>query len=89
MPANIDTRDNERGTWGYVAGVSGTVVIAAGRRVLGIAAYSTAGGTLTINGGDSVVIPAASAIGIAPKGNLVAPTLVFTGTTSYFVEFVI
>jgi hypothetical protein len=53
MPANVDTRDNERGSWGYVAGVSGTVVIAAGRRVLGIAAYSSAGGTLTINGGDS------------------------------------
>jgi hypothetical protein len=89
MTANVDTRDNERGMWAYAAGVSGTVVIAAGRRVLGIAAYSTAGGTMTINGGDSVVIPASSAIGIAPKGNLVAPTLVFTGTTSYFVESVI
>lgn len=89
MTANVDTRDNGRGTWGYVAGVSGTVVIAAGRRVLGIAAYSSAGGTLTINGGDSVVIPAASAIGISPKGNLVAPTLIFTGTTSYFVESVV
>ena len=90
MTANVDTRDNQRGSWAYSAGVNGTVVVAAGRRVTGIAAYSTAGGTLTINGGDSIVIPAGSSISIEPKGNLVAPTIVFSsGVTSYIVESVI
>lgn len=85
----VSVKDSERGEWSYAAGVNGTVVVPAGRRVLGIAAYSTAGGTLTINGGDSVVIPAGSAIGIEPKGNLIAPTIVFSGgVTSYFVETV-
>lgn len=82
--------DSERGTWGYVAGVNGTVAIAKGRRVIGITAYSTLGGTLTINGGDAVVVPANSLIHLAPKGNLTAPTVVFSkSVTSYFVESVI
>jgi hypothetical protein len=85
----LSVTDSERGSWGYSAGTSGTVVVATGRRVVGIGAHSTAGGTLTINGGDSVVVPAGVAINIHPKGNLVAPTIVFTATTSYFVESVI
>lgn len=91
MTANVSiANDQERGTWSYAAGVNGTVVVAAGKRVIGIAAYSTAGGTLTINGGDSVVISAGSAISIEPKGNLTAPTIVFSaGVTSYVVETVI
>lgn len=90
MTANVDTRDNERGTWSYAAGVNGTVVVAAGKRVIGITAYSSAGGTLTINGGDTVTIPAGSSISIEPKGNITAPTIVFSaGVTSYFVESVI
>jgi len=90
MTANVSiANNNERGAWTYAAGVNGTVVVAAGKRVIGIAAYSTAGGTLTIDGGDSVVIPAGAAISIEPKGNLVAPTIVFSaGVTSYFVETV-
>lgn len=91
MTANVSiANDSERGTWSYVSGVNGTVVVAAGKRVIGIAAYSTAGGTLTIDGGDSVTIPAGSAISIEPKGNLIAPTIVFSGgVTAYFVESVI
>lgn len=81
--------DSERGSWGYSAGVSGTVNVAANRRVIGIAAHSIVGGSLTINGGDSVIIPANGQIAIQPKGNLVAPTLVFTATSSYFIESVI
>lgn len=85
----ISVKDSGSGTWSYLAGVNGTVVVAAGKRVIGIAAYSAAGGTLTIDGGDSVVIPAGASIDIAPMGNLVGPTLVFSaGVTSYFVETV-
>jgi hypothetical protein len=89
MTANVSIADNERGTWGYVAGVNGTVAVAAGRRVTGISAYSAAGGTVTINGGDSIVIPAGASISISPKGNLQAPTIVFSaGVTSYVIESV-
>jgi mannose-6-phosphate isomerase-like protein (cupin superfamily) len=89
MTANVSITDNERGTWSYAAGVNGTVVVGAGKRVIGLTAYSAAGGTLTINAGDSVVIPAGSSISISPKGNITAPTIVFSaGVTSYFIETV-
>jgi hypothetical protein len=91
MTSNVSiASDKQYGSWGYSAGVNGTVVVGTGKRVNGITAYSAAGGTLTINGGDSVLIPAGSAIDISPRGNLVAPTIVFSaGVTSYFIETVI
>lgn len=58
--------------------------MAAGCAVLGIAAQGT--GSLTINGGQSV--PISGSFSLAPEGLLIAPTIVFTGTTSYFVETV-
>jgi hypothetical protein len=76
------------GTWDYRAGASGTVNVPAGGRVLGIAAHSAGGGSMTINGGASIPIPANVGIAFTPQGNLVAPTLVFTSTDSYAVEFV-
>jgi hypothetical protein len=76
------------GTWAYYAGVSGTVNVAAGQRVIGIAAHSTLGGSMTINGGASIPIPANVGISFSPQGNLVAPTIVFTSTDSYAVEVV-
>ena len=76
------------GTWQYYSGISGTVVVSALERVIGIAAHSTAGGTVTINGGSAVTLPANVAIVIEPQGNLTAPTIVFTGTDTYFVEVV-
>lgn len=80
---------SEDGTWAYAAGVSGAVVIPAGGRVLGFAAHAGSGGaTFTINGGATVTVPEFTSIDVAPKGNLVAPTFVFTGTDSYFVEYV-
>jgi hypothetical protein len=79
---------NQAGTWDYYAGTSGTVNVAAGERVLSIAAHATTAATLTIDGGDSIPIPAATQINLVPMGNLVAPTLVFTGTDSYMVEVV-
>lgn len=80
--------DKNYGTWSYAAGVVGTVVVPAATRVVGISAYSALGGSLTINGGNSIVLPVGVAVNIAPNGNLVSPTIVFTGTSTYFVEMV-
>lgn len=74
------------GTWSYYAGTSGTVNVAAGRRVIGIAAHATSAGSLTINGGETIPLPAGASIAIAPQGNLVAPTVILVGTDSYFIE---
>lgn len=74
------------GTWAYYAGVSGTVNVTAGQRVVGIAAFSTAGGTVAINGGSAIPIAAGTGWQLSPTGQLVAPTIVFTGTSSYTVE---
>lgn len=77
------------GTWDYQAGVSGIETIGAGQRVIGIAAHAgIVAGSMTINGGDVIPIPANSSISISPQAQLVAPTIVFTGTTSFFVETV-
>lgn len=83
--ANVD---KSFGTWAYYGGTSGTVVIAAGQRVLSISCHSTTGGTLTIDGGASVPIPANVGFDISPLGNLIAPTIVYSGTDSYFIEVV-
>lgn len=82
---------DEEGTWSYVAGTSGTEIIPAGGRVIGIAAAATsAGATVTINGGTPIPIPwltgVVSAADLSPRANLVAPTIVFSGTASYMVE---
>lgn len=76
------------GTWGYAAGTSGTPTIGAGKRVISITAFASSAGSMTINGGDSIPLPANLAVSIAPLGNLVNPTLVFTSTSSFFVEWV-
>lgn len=84
----IDNLADQTGTWDYHAGASGTVTCSAGEKILGIAAHASSGGaTMTINGGDSVPVPIGG-IGIQPQGNITAPTIVFTGTDSYFIEFV-
>lgn len=81
--------DPEQGFWSYYAGTSGTVVVAAGQRVVGITAVATSNGvTMSINGIATVPIPNNSALEIRPKGQLIAPTITFTGTASYFVEVV-
>lgn len=76
------------GAWAYKAGVSGTVQVTANVRVLQISAVAggDADGSLSINGGDAVIIPAGQAITVSPQGNLVSPLIVFTGTSSYFIE---
>lgn len=77
------------GIWSYRAGTSGTVVVAAGGRVLQLSAIATGAGSITINGGDSIPIPAGAAVTLVPEGNIGgSPTIVFTGTAAFFVEVV-
>lgn len=88
-----DKVPDEEGVWDYVAGISGTEIIPAGGRVLGIAVSVTAAGaTVTINGGDAIPIPwitgTVQGVEIAPRANLVGPTIVFSGTAAYLCEFI-
>lgn len=76
------------GTWSYASGITGTVAVPALTRVVGISAYSALGGSFTINGGATITLPVGVAVSISPNGNLVAPTIVFSGTSTYFVEMV-
>ena len=77
-----------QGVWGYAAGVDGTAVVTGGRRVLCIAAHCGSAGSMSINGGDSIPIPANTQVTLEPVGNLVDPTITFVGTDSFFVETV-
>ena len=56
--------------------------------MLQISATSLLGGSFTVNGGAAITIPANQQFTLEPRGNLVAPTLVFTSTTAYVVEYV-
>lgn len=78
------------GTWGYRSGTSGTPSIPAGAKVLNISAISPSGAasSFTINGGNTITVPASQNFTLSPRGNLVAPTIVFSGTDSYLVEYV-
>ena len=77
-----------RGATAYSAGVSGTVVIPAGGRVTmwSVGAGGVAA-TVTVNNGDLITIPAGESFTAEPKGELVAPTFIFTGTSAYYVEY--
>lgn len=89
--ASLDNKTpDESGTWGYNAGTSGTLTVAANKRILAITATAGAltAASMTINGGQTITIPAGTSITITPRANLTAPTLVFTSTASYFVEFI-
>lgn len=77
------------GTWSYSSGINGTVVVTGGKRVIGISAYSVLGGSFTINGGDTILIPAGVAYNIEPNGNLTDPTFIFSDTNTYFIELVV
>lgn len=76
-------------TWGYKAGVSGSPSIPSLARVIGVTAHCTIAGSMTINGGDSIPIPANVGYAFTPQGALVGPTIVLTGTDSYLVEYLL
>ena len=77
-----------RGTYAYRAGVSGTVVIPAGSRIMSWSAFAVSNGTVTINGGDTIIIPTGGNVAGEAFETLGAATFVFTSTDSYFIEFV-
>jgi hypothetical protein len=92
---SVNNQPEVVGAWGYSSGTSGTVTLTGGKRVLQITAVALeAAGSFTINGGDVIALPYGSSdkvsteITIEPQGNLTNPTIVFTGTDSYFVEYV-
>lgn len=85
--APIEVSGSATGAWDYVAGTSGTVSVA-GRVLMISAMASTAGGSISINVGDSIPIPSGRSVTIEPKGNLASPSIAFTGTSAYLVEFV-
>lgn len=80
---------NTTGTWGYAAGTSGTPTLPANAKVLQISATSLSGGSFTVNGGSSITIPANQQFTLEPRGNLVSPTVAFTGTSSYVIEYAV
>lgn len=76
------------GTWSYYGGTNDAGLVVTGR-VMAISAYATASGaTISINGGDAIPVPVHGGLTLSPRGNLVSPTIAFTGTAAYFVEVV-
>jgi hypothetical protein len=76
------------GTPGYKAGVEGTVTLTGSKKVVGIIAHSDLGGTVSINDGDDIIIPAGTGFSFSPKGNYIDPEIIFTDTDSYVVEYI-
>ena len=84
-----------KGTIKRATGVVGTVTLKAGARVLQIHAFASAASTVQIfNDTNPVTLPASSgwwglqenhADTVAPTAN---PTIVFTGTSSYLIEYI-
>lgn len=72
------------GDFSYVAGAAGSRTVAG--RIQSIYVHATTAGSLTINGGDSIPVPANVGFVIAPEGRLVNATIVFTGTDLYIIE---
>ncbi len=84
-----------QGTWGYASGTSGTETLTGRKQVTRISAIALeAGGTVQINGGDTITIPygstdsVSSAIDVPVHGVLIDPEIIFTGTDSYLVQYV-
>lgn len=78
------------GTFGYAAGTSGTETLSGSKRVQSLAAHAPTSGaaSVTINGGDSITVPAGTQLALAfGDGVLVDPEVVFTGTDSYYLDW--
>lgn len=74
------------GAWDYHAGINGTVDVIG--RLVSLTAVAAGAASLTINGGDSIPIPAGGAFTLDVRGALDDPVLVFAGTSSFFVEVI-
>lgn len=81
---------NVVGAWAYLAGTEGTATVPAAKKVLQISASASTAlaASFSVNGGPSIPIPLGQAVTLEPRGNLIAPSIVFTNTASYVVEYV-
>lgn len=90
--AYLATRDEATSgsVWGYLTGTAGTTNVPATSKVLTITALAGYDGSpsIAVNGGAAIALPHGASLTIQPRGNLIAPSIVFTGTTTYFVEYV-
>lgn len=75
------------GVWDSVAGVSGTETLTGSKRIVGVMAHFTTAGTVQINA-TTVPCPAGLTFNWNPNAQVTDPTLIFTGSDSYFVEYV-
>lgn len=87
--ADLGNLPDLTGAWGYRAGVAGTPALPANCRILAIAAHvSTGSGSVVINGGDAIPIPANVGFSLGDVfAQMANPTVVFTGTDSFFISF--
>jgi hypothetical protein len=87
------------GPYAYLAGASGTVTVPSSAIVTKIIVHSSAGGSMTIFGGASITLPAATAAGppwvfdfmhdnVRPHGSGASAQIVFTTTESYYIEYI-
>lgn len=82
--------EGQTGTYGYHAGATGTVTLPVGSHTLSMAAFASgSSGSVTINGGDTIIVPPDGVVQSQPNGNLVSAVFVFTNTTAYFVEYIV
>lgn len=74
----------------YFSGVSGPVTVPATSEIVAVACHCPAAGSLTIGGGSSIPVPAASSfsdsMADAPIVGIGVGSVVFTGTDSYYVR---
>jgi hypothetical protein len=76
------------GTSVTLAGVSGTETLSGGKKVGSLSCVSSAGGTVSIDG-VSITIPAGGNFSKDYKFNLLNPTIIFTGTDSYELDYIV
>lgn len=78
------------GTWAYQHGVGALSLSMTGRKYVHAIVAWTDGttGTLQINGGDLITIPADGEVTLQPGGMLVSPDIEITGdNTSYLIQW--
>lgn len=76
--------------FGYASGTAGTLAVPSGYQVVGILVYVTdaGGGTVVINGGNSIAVPPNVGLNIPVDSYLVGPfNIVFTNTYLYYVQY--
>lgn len=100
MPTFGEIQNMRVGIWNYTSGSSGTVDMSTlfntsditamdECRVLSITAIAgNTNATVQIDNRSQVTIPAGQALTLTPNGTIVNPTIIFTNTSSYVIEFV-